>query len=87
MEFSRWITSGDSPFSKRLRSSFRDAALAAARLFRLMLLDGFIGSDGLDQHAANREYHTGAGTGRQPPSTSASNCRARLTAMNQEKWA
>lgn len=85
IEFSLWITSGDSPFSMRLRSSSREAALSAARLFRLMLLDGFIGSGGLVRHAANHEHHTGADTGRQPPSTTASNCRARLTAMNQEK--
>jgi hypothetical protein len=42
IEFSRWITSGLSPFSKRRRSSRREAIFSAARLLRLMLLRGFI---------------------------------------------
>ena len=77
MEFSRWITSGDSPFSKRLRSSLRDAALAAARLFRLMLLDGFIGSDERGRRAANRRYDTGMGMFCQPPRNGSSDDRWR----------
>lgn len=44
MEFSRWMASGDSPFSKRLRFSIREAAFSAARLFKLMRFLGcFIG--------------------------------------------
>jgi len=43
IEFSRWITSGLSPFSKRSRSLRREAIFSAARLFRLMFLGGFMG--------------------------------------------
>jgi len=55
IEFSRWITSGLSPFSRRNRSSRREAIFSAARLFRLILVGGFIWPNDLSRGGENGE--------------------------------